>query len=156
DVEFYALRYSGKMAAIIRGHRPVYLEFFFNVVIMAMVSLASITLAGVLVCLFPVDTVVIIVIVTVIYGSLGGLKGVLLTDFFQFFLAIGGSLIAAYVALSHPQVGGLEGLLQHTEVVSQLNILPDFTDPWQAMGIFIIPLAVQWWSVYYPEIGRAH
>ncbi|HLR31617.1 MAG TPA: hypothetical protein VK074_03965, partial [Fodinibius sp.] len=107
-------------------------------------------IAGVLMGLSPVETVVISGIVTVIYSSLGGLKGVLLTDFFQFFLAIGGSLIAAYVALSHPQVGGLDGLLQHTEVVSQLNILPDFTDPWQAMGIFIIPLAVQWWSVYYP------
>src|SRR5699024_2580297 len=150
DVEFYELRYSGKMAAFLRGFRSVYLGFFFNVVIMATVSLAAIKIAGVLMGLSPVETVVISGIVTVIYSSLGGLKGVLLTDFFQFFLAIGGSLIAAYVALSHPQVGGLEGLLQHTEVVSQLNILPDFTDPWQAMGIFIIPLAVQWWSVYYP------
>ncbi|MGD8427349.1 MAG: hypothetical protein PVH63_06935, partial [Balneolaceae bacterium] len=72
------------------------------------------------------------------------------TDFFQFFLAIGGSFIAAYVALQHPAVGGLQGLLQHKDVISQLNILPDFSDPAQAIGIFIIPLAVQWWSVYYP------
>src|SRR5699024_6777796 len=38
----------------------------------------------------------------------------------------------------------------HKEVVGQLNILPDFSDPSQAIGIFIIPLAIQWWSVYYP------
>jgi len=150
DVEFYELRYSGKMAAFLRGFRSVYLGFVFNVVIMATVSLAAIKIAGVLMGLTPVQTVVIAGVVTVIYSSLGGLKGVLLTDFFQFFLAIGGSLIAAYVALDHPEVGGLSGLLNHTNVVGQLNILPDFTDPWQAMGIFIIPLAIQWWSVYYP------
>jgi len=150
DVEFYELRYSGKMAAFLRGFRAVYLGFFFNVVIMATVSLAAIKIAGVLMGLSPVETVVISGVVTVIYSSLGGLKGVLYTDFFQFFLAIGGSLIAAYVALDHPQVGGLEGLFQHKDVVSQLNILPDFSDPAQALGVFIIPLAVQWWSVYYP------
>lgn len=150
DVEFYELRYSGKMAAFLRGFRAVYLGFLFNVVVMATVSLAAIKISGVLMGLTPVETVVIAGIVTVAYSSLGGLKGVLLTDFFQFFLAIGGSLIAAYVALSHPEVGGLDGLLSHKEVVGQLNILPDFSDPSQAIGIFIIPLLIQWWSVYYP------
>ncbi|GAA5522115.1 Na+:solute symporter [Aliifodinibius salicampi] len=150
DVEFYELRYSGKMAAFLRGFRAVYLGFVFNVVIMATVSLAAIKIAGVLMGLSPVETVVITGAVTVIYSSLGGLRGVLLTDLFQFFLAIGGSFIAAYVALNHPDVGGFEGLLQHKDVVSKLNILPDFSDPSQAIGIFIIPLAVQWWSVYYP------
>jgi Na+/proline symporter len=150
DVEFYELRYSGKMAAFLRGFRAVYLGFVFNVVIIATVSLAAIKISGVLMGLTPVETVVIGGIVTVVYSSLGGLKGVLLTDFFQFFLAIGGSLIAAYVALDHPDVGGLDGLLSHPEVVGQLNILPDFSDPSQAIGIFIIPLVIQWWSVYYP------
>lgn len=150
DVEFYELRYSGKMAAFLRGFRAVYLGFLFNVVVMATVSLAAIKISGVLMGLSPVETVVIGGLITVIYSSLGGLKGVLLTDFFQFFLAIGGSLIAAYVALDHPKVGGLDGLLTHTEVIGKLNILPDFSDPAQAIGIFIIPLAVQWWSVYYP------
>jgi len=150
DVEFYELRYSGKMAAFLRGFRSVYLGFFFNVIVMATVSLAAIKISGVLMGLSPVETVVIAGLVTVIYSSLGGLKGVLLTDFFQFFLAIGGSLVAAYVALDHPAVGGLDGLLSHTEVVKQLNILPDFSDPAQAIGIFIVPLAIQWWSVYYP------
>ncbi len=150
DVEFYELRYSGKMAAFLRGFRSIYLGFVFNVVVMATVSLAAIKISGVLMGLSPVETVVIGGLVTVIYSTLGGLRGVLLTDFFQFFLAIGGSLIAAYVALDHPKVGGLDGLLSHHEVIGQLNILPDFSDPSQALGIFIIPLAIQWWSVYYP------
>ncbi len=150
DVEFYELRYSGKLAAFLRGFRAVYLGFIFNVVIMATVSLAAIKISGVLIGLSPVETIVYAGIIIVIYSTLGGLKGVLLTDFFQFFLAIGGSLVAAYVALDHPQVGGLDGLLTHNDVIGKLNILPDFSDPAQALGIFIIPLAVQWWSVYYP------
>ncbi len=150
DVEFYELRYSGKMAAFLRGFRAIYLGFLFNVIVMATVSLAAIKISGVLMGLTPVETVVIAGVVTVIYSSLGGLRGVLLTDFFQFFLAIGGSLIAAYVALDHPEVGGLSGLLEHKDVITQLNIIPDFSDPSQAIGIFIIPLVIQWWSVYYP------
>jgi Na+/proline symporter len=138
------------MAAFLRGFRSLYLGFLFNVIVMATVSLAAIKIGGVLMGLSPLETVVIGGLVTVIYSTLGGLKGVLLTDFFQFFLAIGGGLIAAYIAITHPEVGGLEGLLTHENVAGKLNILPDFSDPAQAIGIFIIPLAVQWWSVYYP------
>lgn len=150
DVEFYELRYSGKMAAFLRGFRAVYLGFVFNVVIMATVSLAAIKIGGVLMGLTPVETIVIAGVITAIYSSLGGLRGVLLTDFFQFFLSIIGGIAAAYVALQHPDVGGLTGLFEHEVVLDRINILPDFSDPAQALGIFIIPLAVQWWSVYYP------
>ncbi|MDX1637153.1 MAG: sodium:solute symporter family protein [Balneolaceae bacterium] len=150
DVEFYELRYSGKMAAFLRGFRAVYLGFFFNVVIMATVSLAAIKIGSVMMGLTPLQTILIAGIVTVTYSTLGGLKGVLITDFFQFFLSIVGSIAAAWVALQHPDVGGLAGLMEHQDVVSRLNIFPDFNDPGQLMAIFIIPLVVQWWSVYYP------
>ncbi len=150
DVEFYELRYSGKMAAFLRGFRAVYLGFFFNIVIMATVSLAAIKIGSVLMGLTPVQTILIAGIVTVTYSSLGGLKGVLITDFFQFFLSIVGSIAAAWVALQHPDVGGLSGLLEHKSVINRLSLFPDFNDPSELMAIFIIPLVVQWWSVYYP------
>ncbi|HEX6981502.1 MAG TPA: sodium:solute symporter family protein [Balneolaceae bacterium] len=150
DVEFYELRYSGKMAAFLRGFRAVYLGLFFNVIVMATVSLAAIKLGSVLMGFSPVQTILIAGIITVIYSSLGGLKGVLLTDFFQFFLAMGGALIAAYYALNHPAVGGLDGLLSSPNVIPKLNIFPDFNNWSEMLGLLIIPLAVQWWSVYYP------
>ena len=35
--------------------------------------------------------------------------------------------------------------------INYLNILPDFTNQWNiAMAVFIMPLAVQWWAVWYP------
>src|SRR5699024_6671845 len=92
DVEFYELRYSGKMASFLRGFRSVYLGLVFTGVIMVTVSLAAINIVRVLMGPSPVETVVISGTVTVIYSSLVGLIGVLMTDFFQFFLAIGGSL----------------------------------------------------------------
>lgn len=150
DVEFYELRYSGKSAAFLRGFRAIYLGLVFNVIIMATVSLAAIKMGTVLMGITPFQTILIAGTVTVIYSTLGGLRGVLITDFFQFFLSIAGGLIAAYVALKHPDVGGLSGLLSHNNVEPLLSILPDFSDTSQLLAIFIIPLAVQWWSVYYP------
>lgn len=150
DVEFYELRYSGKSAAFLRGFRAVYLGLVFNVIIMATVSLAAIKMGSVLMGITPFQTILIAGTVTVIYSTLGGLRGVLITDFFQFFLSIAGGLIAAYVALKHPDVGGLSGMLSHENVEPLLSMLPDFSDTSQLLAIFIIPLAVQWWSVYYP------
>jgi Na+/proline symporter len=150
DVEFYELRYSGKAARFLRGFRAIYLGFLFNVMIMASVSLAAIKIGGVLLGLSPVQTVVIAGIITVIYSSLGGLRGVLFTDFLQFFLSLGGALIAAYVALNHPKVGGLDNLLVHENVVDKLAFFPSFSNPEMWVMLLIIPLLVQWWSTWYP------
>lgn len=150
DIEFYELRYSGKTAAFLRGFRAVYLGFFFNVVIMASVSLAAIKIGGVLLGLSPIQTILIAGLITVIYSSLGGLRGVLITDLIQFSMAIIGGISAAIVALNLPEVGGLKGLFSNQLVSSRLNILPDFSNPSEALAIFFIPIMVQWWSVWYP------
>src|SRR5437762_396038 len=48
DLEFYAIRYSGKPARFVRGFRSLYLGLFFNCVIMATVNLAAAKIAAVL------------------------------------------------------------------------------------------------------------
>ncbi len=150
DIEFYEIRYGGKPAAFLRGFRALYLGVFFNIMIMASVSLAAIKIGSVMLGLSPVQTILIASIVTVIYSSLGGLRGVIFTDFFQFMIAMAGSVAAAYVVLNLPQVGGLDNLLSHPSVVPKLNFLPDFSDTSTLIPLLIIPLAVQWWSVWYP------
>lgn len=150
DLEFYELRYSGKGAAFLRAFRAIYLGVFFNVVIMATVSLAAIKIGGVMLGLSPVQTLLIASVVTVVYSSLGGLKGVLLTDFFQFFIAIIGSFGAAYYVLDLPEIGSLQGLLSHDVVSTKLDFLPDFSDPNVYIPIFILPIAIQWWATWYP------
>ncbi len=150
DLEFYELRYSGRPAAFLRGFRALYLGVFFNVLIMATVSLAMIKMAGVMLDLSPVKTLVIASIVTVAYSALGGLRGVLITDFFQFFIAMAGSIGAAIVAVNLADVGGLDALLSDDRVLPKLNMLPDFSNTEAVMTLLVLPLAVQWWSVWYP------
>lgn len=150
DLEFYEIRYSGKPAAFLRGFRAVYLGVFFNVMIMASVCLAAIKIGGIMLNLSPVQTILIASVVTVIYSSLGGLKGVLITDFFQFFISMIGSVWAAYIIVNLPEIGGVSKLVAHEAVVGKLDLIPDFSNPELFIPIFIIPIAVQWWSVWYP------
>ncbi len=150
DLEFYELRYSGQAARFLRGFRAVYLGLVFNVFIMATVILAALKIGSVLLGLGTYETLVIAAVVTVVYSALGGLRGIILTDFFQFALAMGGMIWAAVVIVNLDQVGGLNALLAHEAVRDKLSILPAFDDPEVYIPLFIIPLAVQWWSVWYP------
>lgn len=151
DLEFYELRYSGAAAAFLRGFRGIYLGVFFNILVMATVCLAAIKIGSVLLGLSPVQTLLISSVVTVAYSTLGGLRGIILTDFFQFILAMIGTVLAAYYIVNLPEVGGLTNLLNHENVRDSLNLIPDINDD---RGLFfsllIIPLAVQWWASYYP------
>lgn len=150
DIEFYELRYSGKTAAFLRGFRAIYLGVFFNVMVMATVSLAAIKIGSILLNISPVKTILIAGTITVIYSMMGGFMSVLLTDLFQFFVAMAGSIIVAVFAVGLPQVGGLSNLLSNPAVKPKLSILPDFSNMDAALAIFIIPLTVQWWAAWYP------
>jgi len=150
DLEFYELRYSGGEAKFLRIFRAVYLGVFFNVMIMATVLLAGIKIGGVMLGLSPIQTVAIVSIVTVSYAMLGGLRGVILTDFFQFFLSMIGMVGAAIYILGLPEVGGLAKLVSHPQVVGKIDLFPDFSDLNVAIPLFFIPIAVQWWSAWYP------
>lgn len=150
DLEFYELRYGGKAASFLRGFRALYLGIFFNCLIMGSVTLAAIKISSILFGLEPIYTVVIASVVVAAYSALGGIKGVIWTDFFQFGIALLGALYAAYVAVSQLEVGGISGLLSHASVEGKLDIIPDFSNNSLVISMFIIPLAVQWWSVWYP------
>lgn len=150
DLEFYEIRYSGKMAAFVRGFRAIYLGFVFNILIMALVSLALIKIGAVMLNWPPAQTLIIAMIITVIYSTLGGLRGIILTDLFQFIIAMVGSIGAAIILVNLPEVGGMESLLSHENVISKIDIFPDFANRDSLLVLFILPLAVQWWSVWYP------
>lgn len=150
DLEFYELRYSGKMAAFLRGFRAVYLGFFFNVMIIASVSLAFIKIAAVMLGLQPGMALIIAAVIVVFYSSLGGLKSILWTDLFQFSFAMIGAVIAAVYVVNSAEVGGLSNMLSHPNVSDKLSLVPSISQPELFISIFLIPIAVQWWSVWYP------
>ncbi|MDA8564219.1 Na+:solute symporter [Mariniblastus sp.] len=150
DLEFYEIRYSGKPAGFLRSFRAIYLGVIFNCLVMANVILAGIKLGGILLGASPMTVVLVAGTVTVIYTLLGGLRGVILTDCFQFVVAMVGAIWAAYAICDLPEVGGFENLLKHENVVGKLNLLPNFSDVNAVVPLLIIPLAVQWWSSWYP------
>jgi len=150
DLEFYELRYSGKAASFLRGFRAIYLGVFFNVLIMANVLLAGIKISGVLLGTSPIVTVLLVGTITVVYSAMGGLKAVIWTDFFQFSFAMVGMVLACLYVLDMPQVGGLSNLLSQEVVQEKMDFFPDFSNPEAYIPLLVIPLAVQWWSVWYP------
>jgi Na+/proline symporter len=150
DMGFYELRYAGRPAAFLRGFRAIYLGVFFNVMIMATVTLAAIKIGGVLLGIDPLTTVLWAAGLTAVYAASAGLWGVVVTDLIQFVVAMIGAVLVAVFALRQPGVGGLSGLMNHPAVADQLSLLPDFSDWRTAAVLFIIPIAVQWWSTWYP------
>ena len=149
DLEFYELRYSGKPAAVVRGFRAVYLGLFFNIMIMSTVTLAAVKIANVMLGWGRVETIVVAGTACVLFASVSGLWGVLATDLVQFALAMVGVIGAAIVALRQPAVGGLSSMLSKIDPRT-LSLLPDFNDTSLALTVLVIPLTVQWWSVWYP------
>ncbi|EAQ50048.1 sodium:solute symporter family protein [Leeuwenhoekiella blandensis] len=150
DIEFYELRYGGKPAKFLRGFRAVYLGVIFNVMAMSAVTLAAIKIGQIMLGLTPLETIGYAGLVTVIFSTIGGFKGVVYTDFILFFAAMAGGIGAAYYCVNLPEVGGMEGLMANEAVINKINILPDFNDTTTLISLLIIPLAVQWWSAWYP------
>src|SRR3954454_4315311 len=157
DLEFYEIRYSGKAAGAVRGFRAVYLGLFFNCFIMATVNLAACKIAAILFGLPRWETLLAVGLLNVIFATYSGLWGVLVIDMIQFFIKMSAVIAAAYFAVSLPQVGGLSGLVDKVSRmrgpggINYLAMLPDFTNNWDmAVAIFILPVTVLWWSVWYP------
>jgi len=150
DIEFYELRYGGAPARFLRSFRAIYLGIIFNILAMAGVTLAAIKIGSIMLGLEPIETVLYAGVITVIFSALGGFKGVVYTDFILFFTAMAGAIGAAYYLVGLPEIGGLDSLLQHENVADKLSILPDFSNTEALITLLIIPLAVQWWSSWYP------
>jgi SSS family solute:Na+ symporter len=157
DLEFYEIRYSGTAATVVRGFRAIYLGLLFNCMIMATVNLAAVKIAGLLFGLERWQTLLFVGLLNVAFAAHSGLWGVLVIDMIQFFIKMTAVIAAAYFALKAPQVGGLSGLIEKLSVtpgpngLNYLNVLPDFSNHWDmAVAVFIMPIAVQWWSVWYP------
>lgn len=161
DVEFVELRYSGKPAAFLRGFRALYLGIFMNCVIIGWVNLA---MAAILQGMFdiPTEEVMIYVaaalLITAIYSALSGLWGVVVTDVFQFALAMAGTIVLAVIVLDLPQIGGIAGLKQQLPEWA-FSFFPTIGEPSaEAMGgalalsvaAFFAFVGIQWWASWYP------
>jgi Na+/proline symporter len=150
DLGMYELRYGGKAGSFLRGFRALYLGVLFNCLIMGTVTLAAIKIGSIMFGLQPLTIVITISIIVVVYSALGGIKGVIWADFFQFGISMFGAFYAAYVVIQEPEIGSLSNLITHPNVADKINFIPDISNPSILISLFIIPIAVQWWAVWYP------
>src|SRR5216117_2260205 len=154
DIEFSELRYAGPPAAFLRGFRALYLGLLINCIILGWVNLA---MAKILQLVFSISKgealwiVVGLIVLTSAISTLSGLRGVLVTDLFQFVIKMGMVIVLAVVAVD--AVGGIEAM--KTKLVaagrgSALGFVPEIGSVWMPMLTFFVYIAVNWWATWYP------
>jgi solute:Na+ symporter, SSS family len=169
EVEFIDLRYSGKAAKFLRGFKAVYLGLFINAMIIAWVNQAFIAIIRVffeidqhsVITLFNVEISTLYTITTaamilvMLYSSISGLKGIAVTDAFQFIIAMTGCIILAVIVVQSEKIGGIQGLKEKAPEGS-LSFFPSFTKV-DGLRVFTLPIitfftyvGVLWWSSWYP------
>jgi Na+/proline symporter len=153
DVEFAELRYGGKPAAALRGVRAVYLALPVNLIIMGWVTSAMVKVLEVTTGIPPMKGALLLFAITALYSMVAGLWGVVLTDAFQFVLAMVGSIALAVLAVQ--AVGGLDPLVAAATArfgseQAAVGILPPLSGGWLPLSSLFVFLAMQWWASWYP------
>jgi SSS family solute:Na+ symporter len=152
DAEFAELRYSGPAAAFLRGFRACYLALAINAIIIGWVTAAMAKILGLTLGVGRAWAIVGLFVLTGLYSTISGLWGVLVTDFFQFALAMAGCIVLAVFALN--AVGGVAGLLGALAARypdgAPLRLVPDLDSTWMPALTFFVYLAVNWWASWYP------
>ena len=149
DIAFYELRYSDRPAAFLRAFRAVYLGVIYNVIVMATVLLGAMKLGAVL---FGVPNWVILAVTALAsigYSVTGGIRGAIYADFYLFTVIMFGAAVVMVFALDQPSVGGWSAMLANAAVKAKLDFLPQFDNADTLMAVFIVPVAIQWWNVWY-------
>ena len=150
DIEFYELRYSGRAAAILRGFRAIYLGIVFNVITTGLVMLAAIKIGQTLFGAGQWTVILVTSVASIVYSALGGFRGAIYTDFFLFIVIMVGAVVGMYYALAHPAVGGFSAMMANPVVQQHLSFFPDVNNTDLFVAVFVIPIAIQWWNVWYP------
>ncbi len=159
EAEFAEIRYSGKPARFLRGFRALYLGLFMNVIIMGWVNKA---MTSILTGMFgiPESEVLFYVfgcmLLVAVYSAISGLWGVVVTDAFQFVLAMIGCIFLAILVVNSPQVGGVSGMQEKLPafVFDFFPVISDVTTAGSAFALttasFLAYIGIIWWASWYP------
>lgn len=153
DVEFTELRYGGRPAAVLRAFRAGYLALPVNLIVMGWVNLAMVEIASVALDIPRLTALLVCFLLAAGYSVLSGLWGVVVTDFFQFGLALGGAVVLAVFAVE--AVGGISGLEAgladvYGSAEAATSLLPATGVAWMPAITFAVYLAMNWWASWYP------
>jgi len=159
EAEFAEIRYSGKPAKFLRGFRAVYLGLLMNVIIIGWVNKA---MASILIGFFGLNESNVYIylfgclLLVGLYSALAGLWGVVVSDAFQFFIAMAGCIILAIIVVNSSEIGGIQGLKEKLpafafdffpRINSDTNIAGTFA---LTISTFLAYIGIIWWASWYP------
>lgn len=174
DAELIELRYGGKAAAWLRGIKAFLFAVPINCIGISYIMLAAVKVIDALEIwenlgieagetVLGLDpkllSVIGVSLLVLLYAGFSGLWGVVATDFFQFFLALGGAIVVAWFAVD--EVGGLGNLVTEVQAVTEFDVLSfvpltfESGDVWSIgwsafAGIsattFFAYVFLQWWT----------
>ena len=167
DAEITELRYGGRNAAILRATKAFLFAIPINCIGIGYAMLAMIKMVNALELWQSLGfnpgegvklwTIISLNFFVLIYTGISGLWGVVITDFFQFFLGLVGSIILSIVTVY--DAGGIGKLVVDVQNVTDFDVLSfipiiydgNFSFTWNdAAGITATTLStylfVQWWS----------
>ena len=167
DAELTELRYGGRTAAILRATKAFLFAVPINCIGIGYAMLAMVKVVDALQLWQSLGfdpgeatklwTVIALSVFVLIYTGVSGLWGVVVTDFFQFFLGLFGAMLVAVIAVN--DAGGMRELIPNVQGITEFDVLSfipitnngglNFT--WNdAAGItattFSAYIFVQWWS----------
>jgi len=164
DTELVNVRYSGKGARFLRGFKALYFGIPYNVLVMGWVNLAMANILGLTFKMNKLTAVMICFFFTVAYSAISGLWGVMVTDFFQFILAMSMSVTLAVLAVN--SVGGMDSVLSRLNEIygeasqAMLAIFPKnsplpplYNEALLPVSLFAIYLGMVWWTTGYTDGG---
>ncbi|MFH1862908.1 MAG: sodium:solute symporter family protein [bacterium] len=161
DNELIELRYSGKPAALLRGFKALYFALLYNFIVMGWVINGMSAVASVVLDVGRSWTVWGCAGIALLYSVLSGYWGVVITDFIQFILAMGGAILLAVLAVQH--FGGVAELLEnvrsasgfHADTLSFFPNLPQSSESFLTSNFFtfLVFIGIMWWASHNSDGG---
>ena len=149
DAEFLELRYHGRAAAVLRAYKAGWTGIVTNIMTMGWVTLA---MTSVITTISDVHQWVAIALcagVALVYATFSGFYGVVITDFVQFFIAVGSMSYLGIHAWN--EMGGYEVIAEKIAAAPgygprTLSLFPDFSEPSMDLLALFIFVCVLWWT----------
>lgn len=151
EVEFVESRYSGKSAAFLRGFKALYWGVFYNSFIMGAWPMTGLTkVMQETTSWNKAQSIFFCMALTAAYSCMSGYWGVILTDFFQFIVAMSGAFLLAFYAVH--AAGGLHAIVEKLGPTGKLAMIPSAAGHAPAeviaspFGWFLGLICIQWWA----------
>lgn len=150
EVELCERRYDGKPAAFLRGFKALFWGVLYNAYVMGAWPVTGLSKVLMVTTDWSKGSAILFCMgITALYSSLSGYWGVLVTDFFQYIIALTGAILLAIVAVQ--AAGGLSNIVDQLSHTDKLSIFPPLHASPNAsishpLEWFLGLLLIQWWA----------